>query len=742
MLVNLIQGFYRDWGTRLATADYIYADSRVPHVSLYDHLLLTAAFAVAFTRELLQRGYTPRDVCGIALPPEELIALVRLCGLLHDIGKVRDGGTEYRGHVQRGVEYAREWLSQRGLGQQNALYPLIVEAIARHHLDDGPRSPLEKVVCLADSYAAASDRPELAKARTVEELARVTAPTVALEKSLFGTQPPVCLLLGDVDAIKTYVYEAKGLPDIRGGSQILQDAEEAVKGLFGQGLSEECLIYCGGGGLLALVPASQADEWRQKVQSLYLARTKAATITVVASSPLGYVDISRGLRPYDEERVKSLQGSGVAEDLLFSHFGREKEWGKRKNFGELVAYLTGRLQQEKRCKVWGPFWEAFPVHQRCQACGKRAAEGQDTTKEPPEWLCGICREKRDAGRQERRKVLEEFQGWLQQKGGIEKLGQMPQDLDSLAGPEGRIALIYADGNNVGDLLQRAPSPAAYRHLSQALSVAIQEALFQALRDTFKDTDFTKGPLPFEIIAVGGDDVVVMVRAGVAWALTVNLLHEFERHEKIQKLMRESPSTRLSLSAGVAIADVKYPVRFLLNLAEGLLKEAKRLARDTKEGALCHLWLRAPVISERAADLLQEVYERQDKSITLTARPYTLEQARRVLHEAQRFSSIPASLRHSLAEALEKGPSVSLNYALYEAARMERYGAVLQQGFVQLGKIIEPSVKTDEGLWFWRRWKKGSKDVWCTALLDVLELVELHAHTYSISMEQSKEQAHE
>jgi CRISPR-associated protein Cmr2 len=156
--------------------------------------------------------------------------------------------------VQRGVEYARGWLAVKGVDEH--LQEIILGAVARHHLRDGPQTLLEKLVCLADSYASAGDRPELAHASTAAEFRRLSEKTRALEQELFGTDKPICLLLGDTDAIKSYVYETGALPEIRGASEILQELEAKVREIFTEKIAEEALIYCGGGGFLAMVPAS------------------------------------------------------------------------------------------------------------------------------------------------------------------------------------------------------------------------------------------------------------------------------------------------------------------------------------------------------------------------------------------------------------------------------------------------------------------------------------------------------
>jgi CRISPR/Cas system-associated protein Cas10 (large subunit of type III CRISPR-Cas system) len=433
--------------------------------------------------------------------------------------------------------------------------------------------------------------------------------------------------------------------------------------------------------------------------------------------------------------------------LLFSHFeALLADRTKRKNFGELVSGLTGKLQQEKRMRTCVSFFEALPIHRRCESCGKRAAEHLDATRE--EWLCGVCHQKRQSGRKERREFLDAFVGWIQKEKEVkipkkdsQGKPRFPADLDTLAGTDGRIALLRADGNNMGELLQLMPSPASYRHFSQALESAIKDALFAAIWTVFGEKclkDASKS-FPFEIIALGGDDVVVIVPAEYGWALALQLLKEFENHSDIQRLDRElkerlgggvlRPPISLTLSAGLAIADVKYPVSFLSILAEGFLKKAKNLSRERQASALCHLWLRTPVISEKADDLLNALYKRnyQHHSAMLTSRPYTHEDAEKLTELAKKLADLPDTQRHTLAEALEKGVYVSLNYTLYQAARQKEKDLQerLLEAFEGLGKLLNPN---QNGLWFWRN---VPEEGWKTPLLDALELIELGAEKHCL-----------
>ena len=182
---------------------------------------------------------------------------------------------------------------------------------------------------------------------------------------------------------------------------------------------------------------------------------------------------------------------------------------------------------------------------------------------------------------------------------------------------------------------------------------------------------------------------------------------------------------LTLSAGLVIADVKYPVHFLANLAEGALKEAKGWAKALQEqnqspqSTLCHLWLRAPVASENAKEILEALYRRKGGTTErwLTARPFTLAQAQQLTCIAENLKELPAAQRRMFAEALERGVYASLNLALYQVRR--RAQPQMLQAFEELGKLLDGQGHTD-GFYFWRR--KGK--VWRTALLDALELIEL------------------
>ncbi|GBD36210.1 hypothetical protein HRbin36_01331 [bacterium HR36] len=331
--------------------------------------------------------------------------------------------------------------------------------------------------------------------------------------------------------------------------------------------------------------------------------------------------------------------------------------------------------------------------------------------------------------------MDQFDQWCKEQYRLETGFEKPESLSEVAGSAGRIAVIYADGNNMGELLQSARNVEDFGALSEALRRAIRDAVFQALFEVFlRNTSPKKKKkyAPFEIIALGGDDALLVVPASDGWDVSRILIERFQNHGEITGLRKRlgdssAKPVPLTISVGVAIADMKYPISFLVNLAQGLLKEAKRWARQTQAGTLCHLWLRAPIISESASMVLKPLYYKRAKSYSyrLTARPYTCEEAERLTDLARALKQLAKSQRRALAESLAKGVHVSLNYALYQAARVK--GGDLQEIFEKARELVfqrGSATESPTSFWVELNGQRTGDIVYQTALLDALELADL------------------
>ena len=520
--------------------------------------------------------------------------------------------------------------------------------------------------------------------------------------------------LGDVDAIKTYVFEAPGLPQIRGGSQrLIECEEEVVKTVEQQGGKK---IYCSGGGFLFEVPADKAENIKQAIERIYLKHTGVATVTVV------YEDAPEPPPPMPQDIT-----DGWAGRLVKAH----QQVEQTNDFARRIAFLAARLREAKQQKATAPFMEAFPFGQRCGRCGKRMAA--PTFREPVEDgknLCEVCYLRDQTGRSQKGEIRGKFnqEFWERFAKSEDFQAQQPQDLDTLVESAKRtqLAFLYADGNDIGALLQQIISPGEYRQLSDALTEGTKEALFQALRDVCGPVLREEGAYwPFDIINVGGDDVIVLIQAGYAWDVAVKFLENFEHEVNRRMPDRVKEAGWVTASAGLVVADVKYPVRYMEHLATAVLKEAKRKAKAKNTSALSFLWLPTPVASEQVEPLMT-IYE-PDEYLSLAARPYTLDAAK-VLAEQfiPTVARWPRTMRHRWAEALAQGLLTAVNFIHYDLAR-DKEGQKKLQLLQELTDTIEPEyrkIAVPTPIWY-RDPAGAPRPKTRTALLDLLELAELY-----------------
>ena len=728
-LVRLADEAYKEILKPTSKYREVSADTRVPYISLLDHSLLTSGIAVACVKELILRGSSPLELSGYNLTEEEAIASVRIASLFHDYGKIYQ---THLGHIEKGVNFVRSWLEEKGI--EGIKKEVILREIERHHLRKNPESLLEKIVCLADSIASAGDRPDLSDIKTYKELVDKTQGTIELEKEIFGEKQGLALILGDTDRIKFYVYETTKLPAIRGASEILKELNEVkTKEIFSNHLVPECLIYSGGGSFLGIVPVSLADTIKSEVEKAYLVETSVCTISIVFK-PLSYLNFARGIEPYVEEGFSPIfrNAKGIGNWLLESHFGKKMEFKDKKGFGEFVQSLAYELKREKETKERVPFFEVLPIVERCQYCGKRAAEKLDEIGTEKFTVCYVCKKNVDKGRRDRTILLDCFKNWIEKNYGvneeIKKVIPCP-DLDRIGN---YIAFIYADGNEIGETFSRIKAPSSYKHFSESLKEATENSIFEALYKGFESiirdnqlprNDDGKPYLPFEILNIGGDDVAVLVPAPFSWKVALKFLEEFEVRTKELAKELGNKEGKFTSSCGILIAKSSYPMHYAERLAEGLLKKAKKKAKEkdkTKEetkSAVCHLYLTTSIASEDADGLIKEFYEREHGNITLTLRPYTLEEAKAILDRIGDLK-IATSQIYKLAQSLEKGIHFSYGFYLYQLVRGSIEGKEI--GFQKKTEDLFKKLGCGEPNILWKKTEKG----FATPLYDILELLKI------------------
>jgi CRISPR-associated protein Cmr2 len=340
---------------------------------------------------------------------------------------------------------------------------------------------------------------------------------------------------------------------------------------------------------------------------------------------------------------------------------------------------------------------------------------------------------------------------------IEHLKQVdgPQDLENIAeasDPPGFITFIYADGNNMGGYLENVKTPAQYRQFSERAFIATQKAAFEALAEHLSPTD--QNLHPFEIVSIGGDDLLLIVPGSKAFevvhAIGENFDREFDSHskfaetaaDKLRKSQRYTPSNwateqtmqpAISLSLGFVIANEHTPIGFLEHLAASLLKSAKSRAKTLKKkevgylgGTVDFLVLKSlSMITSELGDFRKQFYKTNEDNV-LTMRPFTLHELHGFIKTVKKFkeSDFPRSQLYQLRQSLGLGRHTStLDYLYFRSRLRDSKGKLLQQEIESNWQGV-PDIMNGLGPWYATlKENETDKKRYETLILDLIEAYE-------------------
>lgn len=295
-----------------------------------------------------------------------------------------------------------------------------------------------------------------------------------------------------------------------------------------------------------------------------------------------------------------------------------------------------------------------------------------------------------------------------------------------------VAYIYADGNNFGGFIQKIRTPKAYKKFSDDTAKAIEVAVYQALashlhphtlsglndeESTWSDGDIIH---PFEIITIGGDDILLVVPANQGLAIAKTIGEQFEKIllkevplvgteiEGDYKIKLKEPIDwskchryrsqaappslcQLSLSAAVLITAKNTPIYYAENLYQQLLKSAKKRAKQLKKQGYCGsvidflIMKSVTMISSNVEGFRTEGLTKQVKASTLKlyASPYTLHEIGGLLETAKALkeSGFPRSQLYQIRSLLENGKNTAiLNYRYFRARLKPENQKLLKENF--------------------------------------------------------------
>ena len=225
-------------------------------------------------------------------------------------------------------------------------------------------------------------------------------------------------------------------------------------------------------------------------------------------------------------------------------------------------------------------------------------------------------------------------------------------IDELTGKNDWIAIVHADGNGLGQIVQKIAKDAElYKAFSSSLNTATvlsaQEA-FKALENKFRDDAEVSGDasaampkIQIRPIVLNGDDHTVIIRGDLAVGYAEEFLRAFEKNTKQEfaRIKSSNPAFHdiaargLTACAGIAFIKSSFPFYFGYAIAEDLCSYAKKC---TKKLASSNALAMAPscLMFHKVQDSFVEDYDEiaareltPNSRISFRFGPYYLEEER-------------------------------------------------------------------------------------------------------------------
>src|SRR5579885_93463 len=330
------------------------------------------------------------------------------------------------------------------------------------------------------------------------------------------------LIALDTDHIKQYVFATDRLKDIRGASSRLDHLNRrTMNAVVNKFQARE--VYTNGGSGMFLVEGNReaAEELGRLIQKEYANQTKGgATVSFAVQ------ELPNGVDPWKDDIQKILE-------LL--------------NF----RLLTAKVHSQELLAL-----PSHPFMRPCDSCGSRYAEDKDVrdNRDPAEdrkRYCEACRTKRKEDDRVRRGIEDIIDErintghvknarqhshiWWKIIEGLPGTYYIPPDterpadfneLRNIAGGKDYLGLIYADGNNMGQITSGARNLEEKKRIADTIDNAIFKALSAAIHAHLQVIQDPEPMFPFDVLMVGGDDIMIVTPAAFALDVALTIAKKF------------------------------------------------------------------------------------------------------------------------------------------------------------------------------------------------------------------------
>ena len=438
-------------------------------------------------------------------------------------------------------------------------------------------------------------KPQMPELEWIDVLLQNRAEAETLDISRHG----VDIVKGGMIKIKQYYMETGAIPEIRGASRLLDKVNyERMPECICEDHIRECLIYTGGGKLLGIFPENCGENMCRRLERL------VEECTVTAQS---------NFCTYNSTMLDFVWDyKGVTEKMeLLLEERQNLRWDFR--IEPNVPYFE--LSDEMNAK-----YDELTDNKEvlCESCRHRAAVFR-LKADLHTSRCQSCLYKRLNGdRFAKKSIFEQYCAYIRHRYDVTidkgKTYDMLSEIGEMS--DGFIGVIYGDANSMSAAIERIQSTMEMRYFSEVTKDAVTEIVFEALYRHLKTTP------AFEIIAMGGDDIFIIVPGKYAYGIALTLGELFDKQFKDHT----KNTFNMTMSVGVCITHYKLPLQFSSEFAMKLLKSAKKMAwREAQKGKATGTidWMVIENETYGEFDISRESNGKPHR----TMRPYTWRQAR-------------------------------------------------------------------------------------------------------------------
>lgn len=351
----------------------------------------------------------------------------------------------------------------------------------------------------------------------------------------------VDVVSGSVYKIKKYFMENNKIKDIRGASAIIKYINEDVTlDYLDDKYIKECAIYCGGGNVLIIAPRRQGK-------------------IICGDLEKRYTDIS-----LTAQNAFECISSNLNELLL--------------KYNSKMFEVNQKLEERKKIKIYevSPYNDMTsikiddleidfskaqlikPEKEVCHLCAIR--DGKYNIPIPDDEntiVCPSCLRKNYVGRT-KTIFYDEYRTFT----GASADYSVKSVVD-IKDSAGNTAIIYADGNNMGNVIRNINTPFEHMYFSRTLDYITKKCVYDSIYSAMGKN------AKFEVIALGGDDIFIIVPGNTSLEIASNIIKEFD----------QAFNHTMTMSAGICIAKANTPIKNTFEIAQHMLKNAKRLSRE-------------------------------------------------------------------------------------------------------------------------------------------------------------------